>query len=113
MPYTFFRFIERTKINAVTDMYHINAYALEGIKEGIMLQGDSPNCLSSNHLTERYPALFMRWMAKCTQERIAYLSIYLASSQRRMPHVYALRLFTARRILDEGPPSLFAAASRS
>ena len=34
MPYTFFRFIERTKINAMTNMYHINAYALEGIKEG-------------------------------------------------------------------------------
>ena len=80
MPYTFFRFIERTKINAMTNMYHINAYALEGIKEGVRLQGDSPNCLSSNHPTERCPAPFMRWMAKCTQERIAYLSIPQAAN---------------------------------
>lgn len=81
MPYTFFRFIERTKIDAMTNMYHINAYALEGIKEGVRLQGDSPNCLSSNHPTERCPAPFMRWMTKCTQKRIAYLSIYLSRKQ--------------------------------
>lgn len=33
MPYTFFRFIERTKINAMAYGYCVNAYALEGIKE--------------------------------------------------------------------------------
>lgn len=110
MPYTFFRFIERTKINAMTNMYHINAYALEGIKEGVRLQGDSPNCLQSPNGKISRPVYALddevRTKANC-------LSIYPASSQRRMPHAYALRLFTARRILDEGPPSLFAAASRS